>query len=141
MMGRPEGEPDDLHGFREEDLVESGRELGVAVSVQELLGAQLALLELPSQVPRLLDHPLVVGAVGAAGEVNATVADLDEKENVEPGHPDRVHAEEVTGQHLVGVLADELAPGALAATGSRWPAVATKHLADSEVAASVTELE
>ena len=58
-----------------------------------------------------------------------------EKENVEPGHPDGVHAEEVRGQHLVGVLADELAPGALAATGSKRQVVATEHLADGEVGA------
>src|SRR5215472_16870661 len=63
------------------------------------------------------------------------------KKNVEPGCPDRVHQEEVTGQHLVGVLAHELAPGALAAARSRRQVVATKHLADGEVGASVTELK
>src|SRR5262249_25312057 len=98
-------------------------------------------LQLPGQVARLLEHPGLVGAVGAAGQVNATAADLDEEEEVEPGHPDRVDAEEVTGQHLVGVLADELAPGALAALGSRRQVVATEHLADGEVGALVPKLQ
>src|SRR5215472_4801518 len=138
---RSEGQTHDFDTLAAEDLVESGRELGIAIAEQELLGSKLALLQLPGQVARLLDHPSLVGAVGAAGEVNSTAADLDEEENVEPGQPDRVHQEEVTGQHLVGVLADELAPGALAATGSRRQVVATEHLADGEVGASITELE
>src|SRR5262249_49112109 len=94
--------------------LESGRELGIAVAEQELLGSQLALLQLPGQVSRLLDHPGLAWAVGAAGEVNATAADLDPEEEVEQGHTEGVHADEHTGQQLVGVLADELAPAALA---------------------------
>src|SRR5215472_1550320 len=79
------GQAHNLHAFRAEDLVECGRELGVPVSEQELLGSQLAVLQLPGQVARLLEHPGLVGAVGAAGQVNATAADLDEEEHVEPG--------------------------------------------------------
>ena len=78
------GQAHNVHAFRAEDLVECGRELGVPVSEQELLGSQLAVLQLPGQVARLLEHPGLVGAVGAAGQVNATAADLDEEEHVDP---------------------------------------------------------
>jgi hypothetical protein len=47
---------------------------------------------------------------GASCEVDATAAELDEEEDIEPGQPDGVDGEEVGGQDLVGVLADELAP-------------------------------
>jgi hypothetical protein len=39
------------------------------------------------------------------------------------------------------VLADELAPGTLAAAWGRWRAVAAEHLADGEVGAAVAESE
>ncbi|HKF18394.1 MAG TPA: hypothetical protein VKF14_14535 [Candidatus Dormibacteraeota bacterium] len=39
--------------------------------------------------------------------MHATAADLNEEEDVELGEPDGVDEEEVAGQHLVGMLADE----------------------------------
>ncbi len=48
--------------------------------------------------------------VGAAGQMDATAAHLDEEQHVEPGQPDRVDDEEVDREQLVGVLTDEVAP-------------------------------
>ena len=44
---RSEGQAHDFDTLAAEDLVESGRELGIAIAEQELLGSQLALLQLP----------------------------------------------------------------------------------------------
>ncbi len=104
-------------------------------------GTQLSVLQLPGQVPRLLDDPCPARAIGAAGEVDATAADLDPEEHIELGQPDRIHHEEVNCQDLIGVLANEFAPAALAAA-RRWRyAVATEHSADGQVGAAVAELE
>jgi hypothetical protein len=73
-------------------------------------GPQLAVLEPPGQVPSLLHHPHSRRTVGAAGQMDATAAHLDEEQHVEPGQPDRVDDEEVDRQQLVGVLTDEVAP-------------------------------
>ena len=63
--------------------------------------------------------PLWARVVGATDEVIATAAHLNEEEDGEPGRPDRVHGEEVGCQDLLGVLADEVAPGPLAAARFR----------------------
>src|SRR6266545_122577 len=73
---RPIGQTDDLDALAAEDLVECGGELGVAVAEQEP-GAQLAILQLPGQIPSLLSHPLAGGVEGASGEVNAAAAEVD----------------------------------------------------------------
>jgi len=78
---------------------------------------------------------------GAADEVNATAAHFNEEEDVEPRQPDRVHGEEVGCQDLVGVLADELAPGPLAAARCRLQAMASEHLAHGEMGTPVAQLE
>src|SRR5215467_10827427 len=52
---------------------------------------------------------------GAASHMDTATADLDEEQHVQPGQQDGVDHEEVGGQDLIGVLADELAPSALAA--------------------------
>src|SRR5215472_2863811 len=101
---------------------------------------ELTLLHLPGQIPRRLHHSDDAQAVRAAGEVHATAADLDEKEYVEPGQPDRVDHEEVGRQDLVSVLAHELAPGALAAARSQRQAMAAEHAAHDQVGAAVAQL-
>src|SRR5262249_37419292 len=101
---------------------------------------QSAVLELPGQVARLLDHPLRSRVIGAAGEMNSAAAHLYKEENVEPGQPDRVHADEVRGQDLVGVLAHELAPGALASPRCWLQAMLAEHFADGEVGTAVAQL-
>ena len=63
------------------------------------------------------------------------------EQHVELGQPDGIHHEEVDRQDLIGVLANEFAPGALA-SARRWRyAVATEHSADGQVGAAVAELE
>lgn len=123
-----------------EDVVEGGGELGIAVAEQEP-GAQLAVLQLPGQVPSLLGHPLAGRVECAAGDVDAAAAELDEEEDVEPGQPDRVDDEEVGGQDLVGMLADELTPRAVAASGSREQVVSAEDVADGDVGAAVADPE
>jgi hypothetical protein len=139
-LRRPIGQPDDLDALTSEDVVERAGELGVTVAEQEP-GARLAVLQLPGQVASLLGHPLAGRVEGAAGEVDAAAGELDEEEDVEPGQPDGVDGEEVGGQDLVGMLADELVPGALAAAWSREQAVAAEDLADGEVRAAMAEAE
>ncbi len=101
--GRPVGQSDDLHTLALEDLVEGGAELGVAITEQEP-GTQLSVLQLPGQVLRLLDDSGPARAVGAAGEVDATAADLDPEQNVELGQPDGIHHEEVNRQDLIWTI-------------------------------------
>jgi hypothetical protein len=120
-------------------LVETSGELGVSVPEQEAC-FDLAVLHLPGQIPRLLHHPLPGRAVGAAGEVNATAANLDKEEDIEPGQPDRVDGEEVAGQDLVGVLVDELAPRSLTAARGWQQAMTAKHPAHGLVGAAMAHL-
>jgi hypothetical protein len=136
----PKGQVDDLDALTAEDLIEGAGELGVPVAEQEP-GGKLPIPQPRCQVPSLLDDPLAGRVVGAAGEVNTAAADLDEEEDVEPGQPDGVDGEEVGGQDLVGVLANELAPGALASPRSWRQTVSAEHLADGEVGAAVAELD
>jgi hypothetical protein len=137
---RPVGQPDHPHTLAAEDLVEGSGELGVAIT-EEVPCSELSVLELPGQVASLLDHPGTGRMVGAAGQVHATAADLDEEQDVQPGQPDGVDDEEVGSEQMVGVLADELAPGPLAASGCRRQAMAAEYLADGQVGPPVAELE
>ena len=73
--------------------------------------------------------------------MDAPAADLDPEQNIKLGQPDRVQREEVDRQGLVGVLADELAPGAVAATGCWRRLMAVEYSADGQVGAPVAELE
>jgi len=63
-----ERKPDDSHGVVPEDLVEGSSELGIAVT-KEGLGRELAVLEPPGQLPRLLNDPTASRRGGAAGQV------------------------------------------------------------------------
>ena len=49
---------------------------------------------LPGQVPRLLNYPLPARVVRAVSQMNAAAPYLWKDEDVEPGQPDRVHAED-----------------------------------------------
>ena len=98
-------------------------------------------LQLPGQVPRLLDDPCPARAVGAAREVDAMAAELDPEQHVELGQPYGIHHEEVNRQDLIGVLTNEFTPGTLA-SARRWQGgVATEHSTDGHVGAAVAELE
>jgi hypothetical protein len=138
---RPIGQSDDLHALAPEDLVEAGCELGVPIAEQEA-GLDLAILEEPCQLTGLLDHPGPGGRGCAAREVDAAAADLQEEEDVKAREPDRLHGEEVDRQHLLGVLTDELAPGALAAAWGRQESVLPQdvgHGAGRQAAAELQE--
>ncbi|HKF18385.1 MAG TPA: hypothetical protein VKF14_14490 [Candidatus Dormibacteraeota bacterium] len=120
--------------------MECGGELGVTIPEKEL-GRESTVLESPGQIASLLHHPLRARVVGAAGEVNATAADLNKEEDVELGHPDGVDHKEVTGEHLVGMLAYEGSPGALTAP-RRWAeAMAAEDPDHGQVRAAHDELE
>ena len=72
--------------------------------------------------------------------MDSAAAHLYKEEDVKPAQPDRVHGDEVRGQDLVGVLAHELAPGALASPRRWLLSVAAEHLADGEVGTAVAQL-
>jgi hypothetical protein len=98
----PVGSPKYPDTLGAEDLVEHGGELVVAIPEQEL-DREPALLKLPGEVACLLDDPGAGRVVGAAGEVDAAAADLDEEKDIELGQPDGVNDEEVGGEKTVGV--------------------------------------
>src|SRR5262249_57526984 len=75
------------------------------------------------------------------GEVDAAGADLEEEEDVELRHPDRIDDEEVAGQHLVGALADEGLPAALASPRCRSEVMATEDPEHGQVGAAHAELD
>ena len=76
------------------DLVEDAGELGVPI-VEKEPWRQLAVLNLPSQVPGLLLDPGPVRMASASCQMDATRTDLDEEEDVELGQPDGIDNEEV----------------------------------------------
>jgi hypothetical protein len=62
--------------------------------------------------------------------VDAATAKLDEEQYVEALEPDRLDGEEVGGQDLVGVLAEELPPAGLGSKRRRRQAMATEDTAN-----------
>jgi hypothetical protein len=62
---------DDPESLRAKELVEGGREFGVAVADQDPMALGL-LSDGHDQVARLLRHPGTVGIGGDAGEIHAT---------------------------------------------------------------------
>jgi hypothetical protein len=125
---------------RTEDLIEADGELGVAVPEQEL-GLEGTVLKPPGQVPSLLGHPLAGRTGGDAGEMDLAAGDLDEEEDVETLEPGSLDREEVAGQHLGGVLADELPPGGMAAAVSRREALAAQDPGHLHVCDPKAELD
>jgi hypothetical protein len=71
------------------------------------------------------------GVGGAAGEMNAAAAELDEEEQVQALESDRLDGEEVGSQDRVAVLTDELAPGRPSTQRCQREAVAPEGAADS----------
>jgi SRSO17 transposase len=67
-----------------------------------------------------LDDPRRTGVRCASGQVHTTAAQLNEEEHVEPLQPQRLHREEVDGQHAVAVCAHKLAPRR-SPTRADWP--------------------
>jgi hypothetical protein len=73
--------------------------------------------------------------------VDAAAADLQEEEDVKALEPDRLDREEVDCQDLVGVLTDELAPGALAPAWGRQESVVPQDVAHGAVRAAAAQLQ
>jgi hypothetical protein len=67
----------------------------------------------------LLGGPASVGVRGAACNVHASAAELEEEEHVEASEPERVDRKEIAGDDRLGVRAQELAPAELGASASR----------------------
>ena len=95
---RAVGRAHDLDPLGREDRVEGRRELGVAI-VDEEAGRRARLLQRPGEVARLLRDPGGGRVGGAAGEVDAARADLEEEQDVQRLEEERLDGEEVAGQH------------------------------------------
>src|SRR5207253_1579204 len=63
-----------------------------------------------AEVARLLCDPGAARVGGAAREVDAAAAELDEEENVKAAERGRLDREEVAGEHARGFLAEEVLP-------------------------------
>ena len=97
---------------------------------------------LQARVASLLDHPLPGGVGSDAGEMDLAAMELDKEEDVKALEPDGLDREEVACQHLGGVLADELAPTAVASgAGSGWDALAAQDFGHAHVGDLEAELE
>ena len=69
------------------------------------------LLECPGELARLLGDPGAGRVRGAAGEVDAAAAELDEEEHVQPLQRDRLDGEEVDREHALRLRPQEGTPG------------------------------
>jgi hypothetical protein len=109
-LRRPHRGLDNLDAFAREDSVEASGELGVAVADQ-VAKARWLLLECPSEVAGLLCDPLSGRVGGAADEVDAAAAHLDEEEHVQPLKRDPLDREEVDCEDALRRLAQKRPPG------------------------------
>ena len=81
--------------------------------------------------------------VGYAKDVQIAVADLERDQDVDPSERDRaVEVEEVDGQHLGGLGAQELAPAGVGVSRRRrWYPAALEDPTDGRSADAVAEFE
>jgi hypothetical protein len=91
-----------LHGLGPEYLIKAAAELGVAISDQEPC-SDIAILQRPSQVPSLLEHPFLGRVISTASKMDPAGAEFDEEECVEAAEEDGIHREEVDRQNRVGI--------------------------------------
>jgi len=82
MRGERKGSRTTLTPSVAKTLIEADGVFGVSVVEQEA-DPEHAVLELPCEVPSLLDHPRPAGVLGNAGEMDAGAAELNEEEHVE----------------------------------------------------------
>jgi hypothetical protein len=90
-----------------EQGVESAAELGVSVPDQEP-NAGGPVGQVHHQVASLLGNPLAGGVGRDAQQMNPPGGELDREQYIQPGEQQRVHGEEVGGQHEVGLGGEEL---------------------------------
>src|SRR5205823_14172808 len=95
---------DDLEAFACEDGVEVARELAVAIADQEVKRSR-PLLERPDELASLLSDPRPGRVGGAAGQMEAAGAELDEEEYVQPLQRDRLDGEEIDREHALRLRA------------------------------------
>ena len=94
---------DDRDILRREDCVEGRREFGVTIMNQEA-HAHIAVLNLPTQLPRLLGHPRTRRVRGAASQMDTPTPEFNKEEHVQRLQPRGFDREEVTRQDLVLVM-------------------------------------
>ena len=92
-----------------EHRVEGGRELGVVI-VDDEAGRGARLLQGPGQLACLLGDPRGGRVGAAASEVHAPRSHLNEEQDMDRFEEERLDGEEITGQQLVLVLLEEVAP-------------------------------
>src|SRR5262249_33210536 len=131
---------DDAQTLRPEDGIEGGREVAVTIVDQEA-GLDLRLLQLPGQVPRLLDGPASTWVLAAGGEDDAPAGPLQEEEDVQGLEEHGVHREVVASQDGLAVGLQEPAPRESCSSRCRWDAVAAEQVADAGRRDPIAELE
>ena len=109
-LRRPHRRLDHPDPLEAEDLVELTGELAVAITDQEPPRADLLVVELHQQVPRLLGHPRPVWIGGDPGETDTAGRKLDEEQHVEAPHEEPVDGERVTLKDARRLLAQKLSP-------------------------------
>src|SRR6266496_3357482 len=120
----------DPDAFAGEEDIEAARELRIAVADQEAEARRL-LLECPGELARPLGHPLSGRIGGAAGEMNAPAAELDEEQDVQAPQRDRLDGEEVDREHAVCLLAQKRSPRKAGTLTCRTDTGLAEDLSDS----------
>jgi hypothetical protein len=128
-LRRPDRRLDDCDPLAAEDLVERAVELGVAIANHESK-RRGSLGERPSELARLLRCPGAVRLLGAAGQLHASTAELDEEQDVQPRRADGVDGEEVAGDQARRLSTHEPAPGERSAFARRARTDCSYELAD-----------
>jgi hypothetical protein len=91
-----------------EDSVERGGELGIPIAKHEP-EPTAPLLKVHHQVSGLLGDPLPHRMRRNPQHMDPAGRDLDREQDVQPLQEERVHGEEVHGQHALGLGSEELA--------------------------------
>ena len=122
---RPDGGLDDLGPFRPKDFVETGGELRVPVTDEELRPTTRS-GQVADQVAGDLRDKAVLGVLGYAQKVSPPGGVLNSEQDVQPLEEHGAYAEEVRGQDPLGLGFEELCPAR--ASPRCWPeAMATEH--------------
>ena len=120
----------------------SGDELGIAIT-DEKTHWEVTVLDRPTHLAGLLDHPGGGRMGGTAGQMDASCAQFDEEEHVERLEEGCLHREEVTGQDLLAVMGEKAAPRAsfLPALRCRRHLLALEHIPHGGPADALAQLD